>query len=256
MSAPSTRIAAPAWFARSAWLWTEAASPATPEQLAAFAIRSGVREVWLSVPWAGPTRRTAAHARAFAALGIGVACLGGEPEWAMDASSAVAWTQRALGSGLFQRVHLDVEPWVFPEWTADAPLLLDGLVRTVRAVSAAADPVEVDVDLPAWLARTQPAGFTAALRAADGVAIMAYRDRADAILEDAEEAVRIAALRAKPFRIGVDAVPSPHPRTTFHDDGGDALARHSAAVANALADRPGFAGTAVHDLAAWRELPH
>ncbi|GAA2976775.1 hypothetical protein JOD63_003320 [Microbacterium terrae] len=242
------------WFARSAWLWTEASAPATPAELASFAARNGVLDAWTSVPWEGPTRRTALQARALTARSVRVACLGGEPEWATDAASAAAWTRRAVTGGLFSRVHLDIEPWASAEWRRNPGALLDGLVATVRAVSAAADPIEVDIDLPAWLAREHPDAFTALLRAADGVAILAYRDRADAILADAEAAVRIAARRAKPFRIGVDTVPSAEPHTTFFDDGRDALARQSAAVAAALSGHEGFAGVAVHDLAAWREL--
>lgn len=241
------------WFARSAWLWSEATGAIGAADLAAFAARQGVREVWVSVPWQGPTRRTAAVVRALEARGIVTACLGGDPEWAMDASPAVAWTTRCLDSGLFTRVHLDIEPWALPSWCDDAAGLLAGLHGALRAV-VATDAVEVGIDLPAWLARDHPTAFTGMLRTADAVTIMAYRDRADTILADAEAAVRIAALRAKPWRIGVDAVPAFDPRTTFFDDGRDMLARQTAQVAASLAEHPGFAGIAVHDLGAWREL--
>lgn len=243
-----------AWTARSAWLWTEASAPASPAELASFAVANGTRDVWVSVPWGGPTRRTAALVHALTAVGARVACLGGDPVWAMDAASAASWTRRALASGLFSGVHLDIEPWVLPSWPADAPLLLDGLTRAVRAVAGAAGPLPVDVDLPGWLARTDPDRFRRVVDAAAGVVVMAYRDRAAAILADGEAAVAVVRGSGRRFRIGVDAVPSLEPRTTFFDDGRDALARHTSAVAAELAPIEEFAGIAVHDLAAWRAL--
>lgn len=245
-----------AWTARSAWLWAEACAPATPTELASFAVANGARDVWVSVPWGGPTRRTAALVHALRAVGVRVSCLGGDPQWAMDASAAVTWTRRALGSGLFSGVHLDIEPWALPSWPTDAPRLLDGLVRAVRAVAdvAGAGAVPVDVDLPGWLARTDPGRFRQVADAADGIVVMAYRDRAPAIFAEAEAAVAIARSTGTRFRVGVDTVPSPEPHTSFFDDGRDALARHTSVVAAELAPIETFAGIAVHDLAAWREL--
>lgn len=243
-----------AWTARSAWLWAEAHAPATPAELASFAVANGARDVWVSVPWGGPTRRTAALVRALTAVGVRVACLGGDPLWAMDASSAASWTQRALGSGLFSGVHLDIEPWALPSWPADSRPLLDGLARAVLAVTRVAGRLPVDVDLPGWLARTDPDRFLRVVDAAEGVVIMAYRDRAPAILSDAEAAVALARGARTRFRVGVDAVPSLEPHTSFFDDGRDALARHTSVVAARLAPIETFAGIAVHDLAAWRDL--
>ncbi|GAA1465894.1 hypothetical protein [Microbacterium thalassium] len=242
------------WFARSAWLWTEASRPATPADLASFAARNMVRDAWVSVPWAGPTRATAAHVRALGGRGIRAACLGGDATWSTDADAAAAWADRATASGMFTSVHLDIEPWALPEWTTHADVLLTGLARTVSAVAAASRGLPVEVDLPGWVARTHPAGFDQAVRAADRVTIMAFRDTAAAIADEADAAVAVAAGRARTFRVGVDTVPSPRPETTFHDDGRDALARHTSAVALEFARLPGFAGIAVHNLAAWREL--
>ncbi len=242
------------WFARSAWLWTEASRPATPVDLAAFAARNTVRDAWVSVPWAGPTRSTAAHVRALGGRGVRVSCLGGDATWSTDADAAVAWAERATASGMFTGVHLDIEPWTLPEWAPHADMLLTGLARTIAAVAAASRGLPVEVDLPGWVARTHPAGFDRAVRAADRVTIMAFRDTAAAIAAEADAAIAVTAARAKPFRVGVDTVPSSRPDTTFHGDGRDALTRQTSAVARDLARLPGFAGIAVHDLAAWREL--
>jgi hypothetical protein len=99
-----------------------------------------------------------------------------------------------------------------------------------------------------------PELFGPVLRAASAVTILAYRDRAAAILDLSAAARQVAASAGRRYRIGVETRPSPWPHTTFADDGRGALHRETASIATALRADPHFAGISVHDFTGWRAL--
>ncbi len=235
---------------RAMWLWDESAHPA---EVAAFAEAARIDWVFLTVPWGGPTTATRSLSRTLRGGGVRVACLGSGADWTDVPENAAAWARRALAQGDFDGVHLDVEPWAAADWPARAERQLRGLARAVEAVRATTAHT-VEVDLPAGAVADFPELFAPVMRAASSVTLMAYRDRAPAILELSEAARRVAASIDRPFRIGVDTGPSTDAHTTFADDGRRVLDRESAAVTAALRRGPLFAGMAVQDFSGWRRL--
>ncbi|SFS13806.1 hypothetical protein SAMN04487846_2781 [Microbacterium sp. cf046] len=231
--------------ARAMWLWDDALAP---EAVVDFAHRERVGEVFLTVPWAGPSAATRTLSRSLRRRGTRVACLGSGADWADAPPNAAAWANRALADGDFDAVHLDVEPWAADDWPAHNERRLGGLADAVRAVRATTRlPVEVDV--PAALVNEFPLLF-----AASAVTIMSYRDRAPAILDLSNAAREVAASVGSRYRIGVDTTPSAQPHTTFADDGRRVLERETAAAVSALRSDPLFAGIAMHDYAGWSRL--
>lgn len=235
---------------RAMWLWDESTRPA---DVSAFALAQRVDEVFLTVPWNGPTAATRSLSQALRGGGVRVACLGSGTDWTDVPDNAAVWARRALAHGDFDGVHLDVEPWAASDWPARAERQLRGLLLAVEAVRATTAHT-VEVDLPAGAVADFPELFAPLLRAASSVTLMAYRDRAPAILELSEAARRVAASVDRPFRIGVDTGPSVDAHTTFADDGRRALERETGAVAAALDRDPLFAGIAVQDFSGWRRL--
>ena len=235
---------------RAMWLWDESAPPA---EVVAFAGAVRVDQVFLTVPWGGPTAATRSLSRALRGGGVRVTCLGSGADWADVPDNAAVWAGRALTHGDFDGVHLDVEPWAESDWPARAERQLRGLARAVEAVRATT-ALTVEVDLSAGVVADFPELFAPVMSAASSVTLMAYRDRAPAILELSEAARRVAASVGRPYRIGVDTRPSPDAHTTFADDGRRALEQQTAAVADLLHRDPLFAGIAVHDFAGWRRL--
>lgn len=187
--------------ARAMWVWVHADAPPDPGELGALAARERVREAFVSVPWHGPTT-TGACVAALRAHGVRIAALGGNPAWAEDgdgsgAGTAAAWAMRATAGGLFDSVHLDIEPWERCDWECREQVLLAGLERATGEVADAADlPVEVDV--APWIADEHPAAFAAIARRADAVTLMAYRDRAPASSRSERRRGRCCAGRALP----------------------------------------------------------
>lgn len=226
------------------WAWS--GEGAGPDAWARRAAERSVTQVFVGVPWHGPASETTRLVAAFRRRGIRCTALGGDPVWAQDPSLAAQWAGRARGG--LDGIHFDVEPWTFAGWPDDAARLLTGLAIIVEA---AAETSSVDIDLPGWLACEHPDAFRRIALAADVVTILAYRDRAAAILHEAHAA---RALSGR-YRIAVDTLPSAAPETTFHGEPAEALRRETAAVAAAAAADPRFLGIGVHDLAGWCALP-
>jgi len=232
------------------WLWDDSAAPA---EVAEFAHSERAAEVFLTVPWSGPTPTTRSLARTLRGGGVGVACLGSGSDWADNPGNAAAWASRALAFGDFDAVHLDIEPWDSKDWPANAERRLDGIGLAVDAVrSKTALPIEVDV--PAGLVTEYPVSFARIMRSAARVTIMAYRDSARGILDFSHSARVLAASTSRPYRIGVDTRPSVDTHTTFADDGRAVLDKETATVVGALRSDTHFSGIAVHDFTHWREL--
>lgn len=235
---------------RATWLWDDAVAPAS---VAEFARAEHIGAVFLTVPWTGPTAATQSLSRALRAEGVHIACLGSGADWAVAPHHAAAWAGRAVATGDFDAVHLDVEPWAAGDWPAHVERRLAGLARAVEAVRAQT-ALAVEVDVPAGEVSRFAEPFTRLMSVASAVTVMAYRHRASAILDFSAAARKAAASVGRSYRIGVDTRPSTQPGTTFADEGRRTLERETAAVAAALRTDLHFAGIAVHDLSGWRAL--
>lgn len=246
--------------AEATWLWRPMAHPAT---MITFLRAWGVREVFVGVPWTGPDPRIVATATALRAAGFALSCLGGDPGWAESPDLAGTWVTRAVATGLFAGIHLDIEPWTRCGWRGREAELLGGIALAIEAARQAAedqvgaesgDRVPVDVDLPAWVAIDHPVAFGPIAHAADRLTILAYRDRATDILAFAAAGRRQSTAATRAYRIAVETLPTREPHTTFADDGIHVLRREMTLLATALADEPDCRGIAVHDVIGWQEL--
>ena len=170
---------------RQMWVW----HPGNPKALVALAHRYGVTQllVWVSPGFtANPTlvvRLTSLRLEA-ALSNIQVSALCGDPSWASNPQVAGQWATEARNSGLFSRLHLDVEPHARPDWVTRRLTLTRGLLATLRA--AAASGLPVDADIPYWYNAVSTSGGEpldlAVMRLASSVTIMAYRNNAAAAL--------------------------------------------------------------------------
>lgn len=200
------------------WAWSPEPDPVG---LADFAHEAGLREVYVSVPWqidSAVSARLGATCRALRACGIGVAALGGAPEWADRPDDAGTWTRRALSAAAFARVHLDIEPWAHPDWTADRDRLVEGYLAAVRSVRAAAGAMPVDSDVAHFLRDIPRRGgslLEAVLALVDRAVVMAYATNVDEVTARARPTVVAAGRLGKRCAVGVRAGPEasgPRPR--------------------------------------------
>ncbi|AZG44977.1 hypothetical protein D7316_01569 [Gordonia insulae] len=243
------------------WVWSVRGA-ADIRALVGHVAEHRVTDVWLSVPLGGADPAIAAVATRLRAAGVEVACLGGDPAWAERPADAVRWAVDAVGADVFDRIHLDVEPWVRDDWASAQERLIRGHRDMVDQV-ADATGVPVDVDMPAWAAhRDIDDGdyLTLIAAGASRVALMAYRDRAeglDGILAYAGPGRRRLTAADREYWVGIDTVPptSPADRNhTFADDGPVAMDREVRLVDAGLRGDPRYRGVAVHDWRWWSRL--
>lgn len=249
---------------RAMWVWDR------PQvtTLVSFAGSKGVQDLFVAVPGDLPTFGQLIWFRTLrtqtAAAGIRVHALGSATEWIDDVPAALRWESAALGTGLFDGVHLDVEPWLHPAWggTGQAAMLGRYLDLLDQVEGATALPVEADIAF--WLDQvTVPEGRLdeAVLARVDAVTVMSYRNTVtgpDSITGIGATALDAASRAGKPARLavethylGADAVAR---KQTFYGFTQTQLATALAAVDSAEAGSPSYAGTAVHDRAGWEAL--
>ena len=247
---------------RAMWVWDR---PST-RSLVTFARDQGVQDLFVAVPaeiggslpWYRDLR-----SRTLAA-GIRVHALGGDPAWVDQPGVALAWQRDALATGLFDGVHLDVEPWLHAGWDSDRDAVVTRYLDLLASLAAdTSAPVEADVAF--WLDQVAtPAGGRldeAVLARVDAITVMSYRDTATgpdsitgvgaAALDAAARAGRPARLAVETNFLGTDPVDA---KQTFHGETRTAMASVLAAVDAASAGSAAYGGIAVHDRAGWTAL--
>ncbi len=255
-----TMTAAPAG-TRAMWLWGE--DPA--DEVVAWAVARGVSEIFVHV---SPTlfadgdlgRLYDLKQRADAAR-IRLTALGGDSAWVTDHGAALAWQRTVVQTGVFDGIHLDVEPYLAPGWTT-------ALQQTQKAYLALLDKVRtgstlpLEADVPFWFGQHRVGGRNLAdevLKRVTAVTVMSYRDAGtgtNSMLAVAQDWLRRGAAVGKRVRLGAETGPLPDcGYCTFHEEGATRLAEELAEVDAATRATPAFGGIAVHHYASWRTLP-
>lgn len=242
---------------RAMWLW----SAADPAAVVPWATAQGVAEIFVSVPWQ-PTAAQLARLKDLRtrtrAAGIRLSALGGDPSWALDAKSAVAWRKRATATGLFDGIHLDVEPYLLPGWTRNQPQIVQGYLAMLEAVRAAG-PEPLEADVPFWLA-TVPAGAgnlaDAVIARVDAITVMSYRDSATGVVGVGADLLARGQSASRPVRLAAETQPlADCGYCTFAAQGRSTLGKQLSTVDTAAARYTTFNGVAVHDYDSWTRLP-
>lgn len=249
---------------RATWVWGR---PST-STLVSFATGQGVRDLFVSVPWRVTSQPTEMawlrdlRTRATAA-GIRLHALGSETGWVDDHTSALTWQREALSTGLFDGVHLDVEPWLHADWAGDRTALLRRYLGLLAAL-AGDTTARVEADISFWLDQHAVDGQRvdeAVLARVDAVTVMTYRDTAtgedsisalgEAALAAADRAGKPARLAVETNHLGTDPVSE---KQTFAGATRAVLTSAMAAVDAAVRHHPSYAGIAVHDVTGWQAL--
>jgi len=210
--------------------------------------------------------------------GLQVECLAGDPSWALTEShenvlsfarAVVAFAQTLPPGSNLAGVHLDVEPYVLPEWKTDQAAVITQYLEMLEAShQALADSgLRLTVDTPFWFdtISAEYGGRTRPLNQhvqdiADRVVLMDYRDVAegdDGIIQHAAVEMLYAAQIGRQVVIGVetnDVAPEPE-KVTFYEEGQQAMEDALAVVLETYGGNPAFGGIAIHDYLGYERLP-
>lgn len=260
----STETDARTTFSRATWVWT------TPraDVLVPWAERHDVGTLFLQVPARLTMSPTYAWARSVSIAahraGIRVEALNGDLGWLDRPASAVAWATAAEQTGLFDGVHVDIEPWGLRSWATHRDELVAKYLAVLKALHRALR-IPLQADIAYWLYRVAaPGGLPldqAVMRIVDGVTIMAYRNAVtgpDGIATIGSHELLTAMRSGTPCRIGVEtnyygATPVLR-KQTFAGTSELTLDRRTLRVDQREAFNPMYRGIAVHDFDGWRRL--
>jgi len=210
--------------------------------------------------------------------GLQVECLAGDPSWALTENhenvlsfvrAVVVFAQTLPPGSNLAGVHLDVEPYVLPEWKTDQAAVITQYLEMLDAShqSLAGSGLRLTVDTPFWFdtISAEYGGRTHPLNQhvqdiADRVVLMDYRDTAegdDGIIQHAAVEMLYAAQIGRQVVIGVetnDVAPEPE-KVTFYEEGEQAMDDALAMVVDTYSVGPAFGGIAIHDYLGYERLP-
>lgn len=241
------------------WVW----DTSNPEAVIELAAARRIARLFVAVPLDLPTSRQCGPVEQLVELarsaGIVVDALGGDPGWIDRPQWAVdRWLGPAMVSGLFDGIHVDVEPHGHPSWETDRLALVERFLALLSTFATACGPsLVLEADIAHWFEQiATPSGTLDrdVMARVDAVTILAYRNTADGddgtIALARTEVVRAAQL-GRTTRIGQETNPlgsDPLSRKqTFDGWSLAAMDRQLTAVEAAFAEIGTVAGVAIHD---------
>jgi hypothetical protein len=261
---------------KATWIWNTALILTEPKQIMDFAKMQKINLIYLQID----TSLNDASYRTFIKLatekGIEIHALGGDPHWVLpseqkELKSLISWVKdynrKVSISEKFRGVHIDVEPYILPDWNKNRNKIVKLWMETIRIYAAAMKDsgLTKGADIPFWL-DSIPASTAAGAPALDEwiigqmdhVTIMAYRNMADTpngIIALAANELNVAKKLGKKVIVGVEALPSEEGKfISFSQRGRAVLTAELEKVVNHMQDNPAFLGYAVHDYKGWRDL--
>lgn len=252
---------------KATWLWNTQLIASSPDEVLQFAASQHVNLIYLQINADLDASVYHSFIAAASAQDIAVEALDGAPSWALDAQrpqlqSSLDWISSyqagASAEQRFSGIHIDIEPYLLPEWNTDQASVIAGWQQSVLDVAQTASQlgVEASADIPFWLYTLNTSdGSTLSswmMKQYNSVTLMAYRDRADSILDVSYAELQEGAETGARVYIGVE--------TNQTDEGNNiSFYEESAAYMNQQLDQvtvtasvySSFAGIAVHDYNGW-----
>lgn len=256
------------------WMWNTYAIWRDKEKTLEDLTQHGINRVYLQADADIPVDVYRTFIREAGERGIEVQALGGKPYWVLPERQGElyqfihwvkAYNNSSLSAERFSGIHLDVEPYVLPQWQSEQDTLIgywmdtvSGFVEEVKSDSF----LTVGADLPVWLQWflvPDGKGDTTTLTdyfigRLDEITLMAYIDNAPGIVQAVSHELAEAAASGKPVVIGVDTMDNGESNSSFYGLGWGQMNEALNSVAAALSSHPAYSGYAIHEYDSWRVL--
>jgi hypothetical protein len=256
------------------WLWNTYSIWKEKDITLDFLGRNGVNLLYLQIDEEIPAVVYSAFIREAASRGIEVHALGGDPNWVLPDQHVklyhfIDWVNTYNNGVLpverFNGIHLDVEPYVLPQWRIDPDKtmglwmdLMSGFVQQVKADTH----LTAGADLPVWLDKASIHDGNGGritlsdwmIRKLDQVALMAYIDNAKDIIKSVSNEMDEAEKAGTPVIIGVDTFKNYDEHGSFYAKGSTQMQNELNTVVQALSSKSAFSGYAVHEYQSWSTL--
>lgn len=267
---------------RAAWVWQSKSVSDGGNELLENAAKHKINRLYVNVDMNLSEEVYHTFISKASKAGIAVEALGGDPSWAVSgregpmlrlASWVSTYNLAAKPEERFDALHLDIKPYVLPQWKEDAKPLVQSWVANMKLLLEQVNKdgaVEVNVDLPFWLDSYTVTGSRTTSDADneslshwfigqfDHITLLAYRDSAqgnNGIIRLVEQEMIWADARNVSITVGVNTKPMPGEEfTTFAGKGAAQLESVIREVESAFTDHASYAGSAVHDIVYWGQL--
>jgi hypothetical protein len=256
------------------YIWRAETIQSEKEEILDFARQNKVNLLYVRIDREQPAAFYRDFVREANAAGIEVHAMGGHPVWGLSESRAkilklVDWVkqynQEVSSDERFRGIHLDIEPYVLPQWGEDKESVLRqwmGNIRSFVAETKKGDDLESSVDLAAWLDKTPTPGQPDLpfghwmINQLDHTTLMAFRDRAegpDGIVSLVESQMKYADTIGKKLVVAVETKESHEGKfVSFYEEGGREMNRQLELVSQALQPFSSYRGQAIHAYEYWK----
>lgn len=256
---------------KATWLWNTALIVDSTADILQFASSQQITKIYLQINRDLDISQYQRFITAASAQHITVEALDGAPSWALDQDrhqlqDALQWVvsyQHASSSTeQFSGIHIDIEPYLLPNWAKEQATIIAQWQRSVQMITATAQSLHLSssADIPFWLytLRTPDDRSTLSqwmIEQYDSLTVMAYRDSGTAIYDVAQAQLSEADTAGKDMYIGVETNRSSEgEHVSFYGKGATALTTALGEVSTQASTHSSFAGVAVHDYAGWSQI--
>jgi hypothetical protein len=256
------------------WLWNTYSIWREKDKTLDFLGQNGVNVLFLQIDEDIPAGIYSDFIQEASSRGIEVHALGGAPDWVLPDGQRklyrfIDWVHTYNNNvrpvERFNGIHLDIEPYVLPEWQKNPDTLLGYWKDTVSAFAQqvkADSHLTVSMDLPVWLdgLKTHDKyGRSTTLSSwmmdnLDQVTLMAYLDNSQNIIKSVANEIDEAEKTGTPVIIGVDTFNNEAANSSFYTKGKSNMLSELNTVAQGLSNKSSFVGYAVHDYDSWSRL--
>ncbi len=246
---------------RAMWVWT------TPDNqtLVDFATAHGVQEMFYAV---SPTLSGSELTRVQGLrtltreAGIVLDALGGDSSWATtDVAGAIAWENDALATGLFDGIHLDIEPGQLADWSTNMAGDAASFFAAMKQIRANDTHVHLELDCQFAYGTIPVTGYPSLADAldttVDEITIMSYRNTdtgSNGMFGIAEDELTRGQKAGIAVRLGAEAAEDSPAEVTFYGMTSTAMVAVLAQADTSAASYPAYRGIAVEDYAGWSAL--
>ncbi|RKD73344.1 hypothetical protein ATL39_1636 [Sinobaca qinghaiensis] len=261
----------------STWLWDTNRMLSEPDRILTFLESKEAEAVYLQIDRNIPSSSYRSFIQRAGERGIAVHALDGASDWGERYSGKTpppvfswlnTYQNSAAPSEKFAAVHLDVEPYLHSSWNTDYKKSVFNYQKLMINSTKAANDMGLPLfaDMPFWfdertynnkIGKGNLAEWI--IKQADGVNIMAYRDKADGpngITALVSNEMNWGNVYATPVTIGVETMNlgSSESFTTFYEEGETYMQAELEKVRSAYSGYRSFNGFSMHHTYSWIDM--
>jgi hypothetical protein len=256
------------------YVWHASSVINEPDEIIRFSKENGVNLLYVRLDLEQPYAAYRDFVAKATAAGIEVHAMGGHPLWSLEPYRErmlrlVGYVKGYNGSAeadeKFHGIHLDIEPYVLPDWNQDTESVLrqwmDNIDAFVQEAKEESDLV-LSCDLAIWLDQFGVPGDSDTsfsrwmINKLDQVTLMAFRNTADGpggISAVVQDEMGFADELGKDLVVAVEMKENHEGEyVSFYQKGEAEMHRQLSKLPQLLADHPAYKGNAVHAYEYWK----